>query len=62
MALTPLNELHALQIQAGTLGRHAGHDFEDRITREINGLTYPLKIPAPANMHVFTGDPALLLL
>ena len=62
MALTPLNEIHALQIQAGTLGRRAGHDFEDRITQEINGLAYPIQIPPPGNKHVFLGDPALLLL
>jgi hypothetical protein len=36
MALTPLDEVHALQIQAGILGRKAGHTFEDRIAQEIN--------------------------
>lgn len=63
MALTPLDELHALQIQAGTLGRKAGHLFEDTITREINSFGYPFQPVVPtANAHVFNGDPATLLL
>jgi hypothetical protein len=62
MTLTPLNETHALQIQAGTLGRRAGHTYEDRITQEINGFAYPLPLVSLANAHVFIGDPALMLL
>ncbi len=31
MALNPVNEAHALQIQAGILGRQSGHSFEDQI-------------------------------
>lgn len=62
MALTPINEIHALQIQAGTLGRKAGHLFEDNITSEINSLTYPYQCPLAQQPHVCSGDPALLLL
>jgi hypothetical protein len=38
MALTPESERHLLQIQAGTLGRKKGHDFEDIVSSEINNL------------------------
>lgn len=62
MALMPLNEAHALQIQAGALGRKAGHGFEDKITDEINHLGYPMAAPAMPAGHVFQGDPALTLL
>jgi hypothetical protein len=61
MALQPIDEKHALQIQAGTLGRHTGHDFEGRIAAEINSLAYPC-VTLPPNAHVQRGDPALLLL
>lgn len=61
MALQPIDERHALQIQAGTLGRHTGHDFEGRITAEINSLVYPC-VTSPPTAHVLRGDPALLLL
>lgn len=60
MALTPVDETHALQIQAGTLGRKAGHQFEDRITTELNDFKYPLNTNLPCGGHVFTGDPARL--
>ncbi len=62
MALTPIDEIHALQIQAGTLGRKAGHQFEDRITREINSFRYPLDVTGFGNRHVLVGDPASLLI
>lgn len=62
MALTPIDETHALQIQAGTLGRTAGHSFEDSITKEINELRYPIDIGGLGKGHVFTGDPAILCL
>ncbi|MFJ2283203.1 hypothetical protein ACIOUG_18935 [Pseudomonas sp. NPDC087803] len=62
MALTPIDEIHALQIQAGVLGRKAGHFFEDCITKEINTLTYPFQTALIGQSHVFSGDPALLLL
>ena len=62
MALIPIDNVHALQIQAGVLGRRTGHAFEDTITQEINSFAYPFKPHAPAGTHVYTGDPAALLL
>lgn len=62
MALDPVDEAHALQIQAGIVGRKAGHTFEDTISSEINKLPYPLIVPPLESGHVFQGDPALLLL
>src|SRR5215469_12467744 len=62
MALTPIDEIHALQIQAGTLGRRAGHAFEDEITQQIDALKYPFKRDALGGKHVFTGNPSLILL
>ena len=62
MALTPIDEIHALQIQAGVLGRKAGHLFEDNITSEINTLTYPYQTSPFEQPHLSSGDPALLLL
>lgn len=61
MALTPIDEVHALQIQAGTLGRKAGHLFEDGMTESINNFRYPLAT-APIDQHVLRGDPGYLLL
>jgi hypothetical protein len=62
MALTPIDEVHALQIQAGTLGRDAGHSFEDTITKRINVFDYPFSVPPSIEKHIFAGDPAALLL
>ena len=62
MALTPIDEIHALQIQAGTIGRTAGHKFEAAIAAAINTLRFPLVVARPDGRHVFSGDPAELLL
>ena len=62
MALNPIDAIHALQIQAGTIGRKAGHAFEDTITNEINTLDYPYAPNKLGGKHVHSGDPALLLL
>ena len=62
MALTPIDEAHALQIQAGTLGRRAGHSFEDQIAATINGIKYPFAVAKLGDTHVLRGDPAKLLL
>jgi hypothetical protein len=62
MALTPIDEAHALQIQAGTLGRKAGHQFEDTITQRINAFQYPYTACQRHAKHLATGDPAELLL
>lgn len=62
MALDPLDEAHALQIQAGILGRRAGHQFEDWIAHRINSSAYPLHMPRVPPAHLATGDPGALLL
>ena len=62
MALTPVDEAHALQIQAGTLGRKTGHEFEDLICAEINSHEYPFKQGEIVGLHLFRGDPARILL
>lgn len=62
MALDPVNEIHALQIQAGILGRKSGHAFEDRIASVINAFKYPLSIDDPIDAHLGVGDPGDLLL
>lgn len=62
MALTPIDETHALQIQAGALGRKSGHAFEDAITAEVNGINFPLVTDQSVQRHVVTGDPAISLL
>lgn len=64
MALTPIDEQHALQIQAGTIGRKAGHAFEDEITLRINSLEKPYTVTneIDGNSHVIKGRPELLLL
>ena len=56
MALKPIDEAHALQIQAGTLGRRTGHDFEAQITDDANKLTCPRVIPRnEKKQHIFQG-------
>jgi hypothetical protein len=62
MALTPIDTAHALQIQAGTIGRNAGHDFEAAIAQEINDNTYPFSVAPIGKSHVFIGFPAISLL
>src|SRR5262245_17572479 len=62
MALTPIDETHALQIQAGIAGRKTGHEFEDQICAELNALKFPYGVPEMKPGHVFVGDPATLLL
>lgn len=62
MALTPNNEVHALQIQAGILGRKTGHKFEDQITEKINGFDYPITFKGSTNQHLKIGAPAITLL
>lgn len=62
MALTPTDESHALQIQAGTIGRKSGHAFEDQIAQEINDISYPTDIDYIPQTHLATGSPARILL
>lgn len=62
MALKPINNIHALQIQAGTIGRKKGHKFEEDIATEINCFKYPYKLTSLSKGNVFIGSPADLLL
>jgi hypothetical protein len=62
MPLSPINENHARQIQAGILGRRNGHDFEDEICRKINALPMPFSIDHIENRHLATGDPSKILM
>ena len=60
--LNPVDNSHAIQVQAGINGRIQGHSFEDKITEEINNFIYPLSLDEPEIGHVLSGNPALLLL
>ena len=62
MALAPTNREHALQIQAGTLGRSRGHAFEYAIAGGINRITYPIEFTHVVDEHVITNNPAHSLL
>ena len=62
MALEPIDEAHALQIQTGALGRKAGHRFEDAIAAGINAAAYPITMPNQRPPNLAVGDPAALLL
>lgn len=59
MALTPTDEQHALQIQAGTIGRKTGHEFEDTLTAKLNSLPMPHQVTVVYNLteHLFIGEP-----
>ena len=58
MALTPNDSKHALQIQAGILGRNTGHNFEVDLATQINKLPVPIsQKPSPKNL--ITGMPEL---
>lgn len=62
MALQALNDQHAAQILAGTLGRDAGHSFESGIATAINALgAEPFRVTPPTG-HLSSGVPALELL
>ncbi len=62
MALTPENEQHLLQIQAGTTGRKKGHDFENAIASEINQLKKEdfklLSLEQVEHDFLFNGKPS----
>jgi hypothetical protein len=62
MALQPVDPAHALQIQAGTMGRKAGHAFEDAVAEGINSHRYPLHVEPLPDGHVLCGHPSLGLL
>ena len=62
MALEPLDEAHALQIQAGTIGRTTGHTFENLITQDINSHALPMAVQTQGVAHVLRGSPSQILL
>ncbi len=62
MALTPQDEAHALQIQAGTIGRTTGHTFETNISQEINGHAMPMAVLPQMVGHVYRSSPSSILL
>ena len=61
MALDPTDANHALQIQAGTQGRKAGHKYELEIAKDLNEYQGDLKL-LPENHNLFRGNivPALI--
>lgn len=60
MALTPIDAQHALQIQAGILGRNTGHDFEVNLTNLLNQISYTISQNQQVG-NVINGDPSELL-
>jgi hypothetical protein len=61
MALTPENDAHGLQIEAGTVGRNRGHNFEKCLAAGINAMDLS-SIPKSKLSHVERGNPSALLL
>ncbi|MGI8543926.1 MAG: hypothetical protein ACR2MD_10680 [Aridibacter sp.] len=64
MALKPTDEKHAIQIQAGTLGRKTGHKFEDTLTANLNSIPTPYinKSFPEKYEHLFVYKPEISLL
>ncbi|MCD8055973.1 MAG: hypothetical protein LUE25_04565 [Clostridiales bacterium] len=62
MALTPINEAHKKQIEAGIKGRDNGHKFESILSSEINSLSDKSFFPLKNNKHLFQGNPAIQLI
>lgn len=64
MALAPIDDIHALQIQAGILGRNTGHKFEDQLVSKINHLPdfSFLNTNLIQDENIFQGCPAINLL
>ena len=58
MALTPIDSIHALQIQAGIAGRIAGHNFESSLAQTINNLPCPI-LNKPLPDYLINGDPEI---
>lgn len=64
MALNPQNSQHAIQIQAGILGRNAGHRFEVDLTERLNSLQMPFTPVAlqDSDNHLFIQSPEISIL
>lgn len=61
MALTPKDSKHALQIQAGIIGRIEGHKFETNLAQAINNLHLPVsQNPLPENL--INGNPEISII
>jgi len=61
MPLNPTSDLHALQIDAGTIGRKSGHAFEIELASRLNSVPMPF-IPQVSRPNLLVGDPAIILL
>ena len=61
MALTPDDSKHALQIQAGILGRNTGHAFEASLALQINNLTHPVTA-SPVSGNIIKGSTELKII
>ena len=58
MALTPNDLKHALQIQAGILGRNTGHKFEATLAGRINKINAGIQqLPLPKKL--IYGNPEI---
>ncbi len=64
MPINPQNAQHAIQIQAGILGRNAGHRFEVDLTDRLNNLPMPFNPVAIQNLenYLFVQSPEISLL
>lgn len=62
MALKPLDERHAAQIAAGTVGRRSGHSFEEQLAKSITVLGQKPFQAVSVKGHLLEGVPAVNLL
>ncbi len=63
MPLTPQDERHRLQIEAGTKGRQKGHTFERELTAALNELDCEHLSPdSTTTGHLIVGHPAAAIL
>jgi len=62
MALTPRDQRHEKQIEAGTAGRRRGHKFESTLSSAINSMESKRFAPNVNNTHIYNGNPAAELL
>jgi len=56
MALTAFDAKHALQIQAGILGRNTGHKYEAELAKQINQLPFSIR-QEPSTNKLIIGSP-----
>ena len=58
MALTPNDTKHALQIQAGIIGRKTGHKFEVTLAANINKVKCPINQKPLPDILIY-GNPEI---